>query len=166
MYINENTNQLYSENEIRNMFPNTSFPMPFVPPSEFKYIFPYPKPEHSYRTHYVVSLPPELTVLGHWEERWGIQPRPQEEVDKIIADELKARVPPSVSPRQIRQALTRVGLRTALENAIANADQDTKDWYEFATDFRRDNPVVSAMGTILGVPDSDLDNLWILAGSL
>ena len=75
-------------------------------------------------------------------------------------------VPDSVSPRQIRQALTRLGLRNAVEAAVAAGDQDTKDWYEFATQFERKNPHVLAMGVALGVTSDQLDALWVLAGSL
>lgn len=75
-------------------------------------------------------------------------------------------VPQSVSPRQIRQALTRTGLRASVEAAVAAGDQDTKDWYEFATAFERSNPVVSALGAALNVSDEQLDALWILADSL
>lgn len=80
-------------------------------------------------------------------------------------------VPTSVSPRQIRQALNRVTygagtLRDAVEAAVAAGSQDTKDWWEFATEFRRDNPEVLAMGQGLGVSAAQMDELWILAGSL
>ena len=75
-------------------------------------------------------------------------------------------VPASVSPRQIRQALTRSSLRAPVESAIAASDQDTKDWYAYATEFQRDNPHVAAMGAALGVTSDQLDQLWILAGSL
>ena len=75
-------------------------------------------------------------------------------------------VPTSVSPRQIRQALTRAGLRTSVEAAVAAGDQDTKDWYEFSTAFERNNAQVTAMGALLGVSESALDDLWILAGTL
>lgn len=75
-------------------------------------------------------------------------------------------VPESVTPRQIRQALTRAGLRTSVEAAIATGDQDTKDWYEFATEFRREHAMVAALATGLGVTEQQLDDLWILAGSL
>ena len=71
-----------------------------------------------------------------------------------------------VSPRQIRQALTRVNLREQVEAAVAAGDQDTKDWYEFATVFQRNNPVVLALGAALGVTTEQLDGLWTLAGSL
>lgn len=73
---------------------------------------------------------------------------------------------PSVSPRQIRQALTRVGLRQAVEAAVAAGDQDTKDWWEFSTVFERNNPVVLAMGIALSVSEAQLDSLWLLAGTL
>jgi hypothetical protein len=84
------------------------------------------------------------------------------------ADEMNARsrVPKSVSPRQIRQALTRAGLRTSVEAAVAAGDQDTKDWYEFATQFERSSPIVAALGAALSVTDVQLDALWTLAGTL
>jgi len=75
-------------------------------------------------------------------------------------------VPTSVSPRQIRQALTRVNLRDAVEAAVAQGDQDLKDWWEFSTVFERSNTQVQAMGTALGITDLQLDDLWILASSL
>ena len=71
-----------------------------------------------------------------------------------------------VSPRQIRQALTRAGLRTAVETAVAAGDQDLKDWWEFSTTFERLNPQVTAMGAALGVSDTQLDDLWTLASTL
>ena len=75
-------------------------------------------------------------------------------------------VPASVSPRQIRQALTRAGLRASVEAAVASGDQDTRDWWEFATEFQRAHPMVAAMGPGLGVTPSELDDLWILAATL
>jgi len=77
-------------------------------------------------------------------------------------------VPPvaPISPRQIRQALTRAGLRTAVEAAVAAGDQDLKDWYEFSTAFERLNPQVVAMGEALSVSPASLDDLWTLGESL
>lgn len=48
------------------------------------------------------------------------------------------------SPWQIRKALNHFGIRDQVEAHIANADQDTKDAWEWATEFREDNPFVSA----------------------
>jgi hypothetical protein len=77
-------------------------------------------------------------------------------------------VPPvaPISPRQIRQALTRAGLRNAVEAAVSAGDQDLKDWYEFSTAFERLNPQVIAMGEALSVSPSSLDDLWALGASL
>lgn len=73
---------------------------------------------------------------------------------------------PAVSPRQIRQALSLAGLRSAVESAVAAGDQDLKDWYEFSTAFERLNPQVVAMGEALSVSPASLDDLWALGAQL
>ena len=73
---------------------------------------------------------------------------------------------PPISPRQIRMALSRAGLRTAVESAVAGGDQDLKDWYEFSTAFERNNPQVIAMGEALGQSSEALDALWQLGATL
>ena len=75
-------------------------------------------------------------------------------------------IPQFVSPRQIRQALTRAGLRESVEAAIASGSQDIKDWYEFATEFSRQHEDVALLAAALDVSEEGLDNLWILAASL
>lgn len=84
----------------------------------------------------------------------------------IVDPTLKPGYLAPVSPRQIRQALTRVNLRDLVEAAIAQSDQDTKDWYEFATAFDRTNPKVAELAAALNVTDEQLDQLWTLANSL
>jgi hypothetical protein len=73
---------------------------------------------------------------------------------------------PPISPRQIRQALTRAGLRAAVEAAVSAGDQDLKDWYEFSTAFERLHPQVVVMGSALGQSDTQLDALWAIGLSL
>lgn len=72
----------------------------------------------------------------------------------------------SVSPRQIRQALTAAGLRTQVEAAVAASDQNTKDWWEFATAFERNHPMVSAMAAGLGISEVQIDDLFNQAATL
>lgn len=71
-----------------------------------------------------------------------------------------------VSPRQIRHALNLTGDRAAVEAAVAAGDQALQDWWEYATDFRRDHPEVIAMGIALAKTPADLDALFDLARSL
>jgi hypothetical protein len=164
MYINTTTLQQASESELRAQFPNTSFSIPFVPPEGWMYVFPYPKPQEP--NSYVIPGTPELTVLGHWEERWNVVPFSQEEIDARAEQSRLSAIPYAVSPRQIRQGLTAVGLRASVEAAIAVANQDTKDWYEFATTFERNNPLVLTLATALNVTERQLDDLWTYSGSL
>lgn len=92
------------------------------------------------------------------------------QITEAEAEALRPVPPPPpiapISPRQIRQALTRAGLRASVEAAVAAGDQDLKDWYEFSTAFERNNSQVVAMGVALGVSSSALDDLWALGAQL
>ena len=57
----------------------------------------------------------------------------------------------SCTPWQIRKALNAQGLRSAVEAAVsAGTDQALKDGWEYATEFRSDDPFVISMGAALG----------------
>jgi hypothetical protein len=71
-----------------------------------------------------------------------------------------------LTPRQIRMALTRVGLRASIEGAIAAGTQDMKDWWAYSQVFQRTHPLVLQMGTSLGQTSAQLDALWTLGGTL
>lgn len=92
----------------------------------------------------------------------------EEEIERDAeeAAALIPKVPLSASPRQIRQAMTIKGLRGSVEAVIAQADQDTKDWYQYSTEFLRDHMKVAAVAAVLHVSETQLDDLWILANSL
>ena len=72
----------------------------------------------------------------------------------------------TVTARQIRLALSQAGLRTQVEAAVAAGNQSTKDWYEYANEFERTNPLVIGMAAALGVSDESLDDLFALAATL
>ena len=63
-------------------------------------------------------------------------------------------------------ALTRAGLRTQVEAAVAAGDQDLKDWWEFSTTFERNNPQVEAMAAALQQTPEQVDALWQLGATL
>lgn len=166
MYINSLTAAYpVTESMIRAEYPNTSFSVPFVAPDPYRFVFPAPA-QYDPITQTAVEIAPVLTSKGHYEQAWFVTGKTEE----VIAAEAEAKritaIPLSVSPRQIRQALSRAGLRAAVEAGVAAGDQDTKDWYEFATAFERSNQHVIDMGVALGVTERQLDDLWTLAGSL
>lgn len=84
----------------------------------------------------------------------------------VINIAIPAPAPMSVTPRQIRMALTQAGLRSAVEAAVAAGDQDLKDWWFESNAFERDRPQVLAMAALLGVSDAQLEALWTLADTL
>lgn len=83
-----------------------------------------------------------------------------------VADPYEPPVPASVTRRQFKQGLTRIGLRSAVEAAMAAADQDTKDWWADSLNFERSNPVMNGMAVALDKTPADIDNLFRLAVTL
>lgn len=71
-----------------------------------------------------------------------------------------------LTPRQIRMALTRSGLRETVEAAVKAGSQDLKDWWEFSTVFERNHPQVLAMAQALNVDEALLDEVWNLGAEL
>ena len=61
----------------------------------------------------------------------------------------------SCTPWQIRKKLNKEGIRDAVEVYVASeqATQDEKDAWEFATEFREDNPLLVNAASMLGIPD-------------
>lgn len=75
-------------------------------------------------------------------------------------------VPTEVSPAQFRRALNQLDYRNMVEAAIAQADQDTKDMWEYSLSLHRDNPLLVSMAEQLSITPQQLDEVFILAGSL
>ena len=76
-------------------------------------------------------------------------------------------VPQSITPWQIRKALNQLGLRSAVEAAVAaSTDQDLKDGWAVATEFNRLSPFVIDIGAALGKTDAELDALFTLGAGL
>lgn len=66
------------------------------------------------------------------------------------ADQLQATVA-TCSPWQIRKMLNQLGLRASVEDAVSvSTDQAIKDGWEYASEFRSDDPFVISMGAALG----------------
>jgi len=67
---------------------------------------------------------------------------------------------------QMRRAMTQTALRADVESAIAAADQDTKDMWEYATTFQRTHPIVAALAASMNKTDAEIDALFALALSI
>jgi hypothetical protein len=88
---------------------------------------------------------------------------------KYLAEVINdGRVPSwTVSPRQIRLALNRLGLRTLIENTIANSNnQDLKDYWEYSVYIDRYHPLVDQIAAQLGLTSKQIDDLFELAEKL
>lgn len=160
-YIKTTTGQYpVKEQEIKDMFPNVSFPTPFTA-SGYAGVFVTTPPSFNAITQKVVEVPP-AKIDGVWKQQWSVVDLDAE----TISNNEKALIPASVSPRQIRQALTRFDLRTQVEVAVAAGDQDIKDWWEFALTIERKHPMVVNMAKALGIDDNTIDAIFLAAGTL
>lgn len=75
-------------------------------------------------------------------------------------------VPESVTPRQVRLLLLGQGLLEQVEAMIAEQDKATQITWEFALEFRRDNPLLIALGTSLGLTEQQIDEFFIAASQI
>ena len=71
-----------------------------------------------------------------------------------------------LSAWQVRKVLTQLGLRDSVETAVAVSTQATKDAWNHAEPFHRDDPILNAMGASLGMTASQLDDLFTLGATL
>jgi len=70
-----------SEQDIRNLFPNTSFPTVFQAPAEYANVFISPQPVYDINTQRLIEIAPTLSEKKNWEQTWSIVPRFQEYTD-------------------------------------------------------------------------------------
>jgi hypothetical protein len=86
-------------------------------------------------------------------------------VETYVYPEVPNIVPQTVSPLQMRRALTELGLRTDVENAVETLDQDAKDAWQYATEIHRNNGIIANVATALNKTTEDIDNLFRLAST-
>lgn len=91
---------------------------------------------------------------------FGGDPADQADLIALVESNIKPVEPEplpilSCSPWQIRKKLNKEGLRDAVEAYVSSdqATQDEKDAWEFATEFREDNPLLINAASMLGITD-------------
>lgn len=89
----------------------------------------------------------------------------EEKIEEQIVDENS--VPQTLTPIQFRLQLNKQKLRPKVETMIAESlDFDLKDWWEYSTEYKRDNPILIAFAKELELSDEDVDNFFIAASKL
>lgn len=84
----------------------------------------------------------------------------------MLEDAPPPSVPDSVSPSQARLALLAAGKLAAVKTAVASADDATQIWFEYATVWERNNPILMSLGSALGLSSDDIDNLFKQASAI
>lgn len=84
-------------------------------------------------------------------------------VEQVLTLRTKPLAP--VSPRQIRLALTHIGLRQQVEDYVNAQDITVQDSWHYSTEFERNHPLMLACKDALGKTDEELDALFVLAAS-
>lgn len=111
-----------------------------------------------------------MSTVCYWDSESQSQKErdctPEEEAEIAARKAAPPPVPQSISPRQFRQSLTHSGFRADVDSAIAASDQDTKDWYEFATAFERTHPTVASIAESLGYTSDQIDAVWSYGASI
>lgn len=87
-----------------------------------------------------------------------------EEIAAVLA--APKAVPASVTPRQVRLLLLSQGLLSQVTELIAQQDEATKIAWEYASEFRRDDPLLLSLAISLNLTSQQLDDFFIAAASL
>lgn len=116
-------------------------------------------------------------ILNYLDEKIGELELPDSTTEEIWREKLDAykKTPqadiPDVTPRQFRQALVISGMSIASIEAVINSQPEPLrslamiEW-EYSTAFKRSNTMVNQMAPLLGFTSKQLDDLWLLAGTL
>ena len=73
---------------------------------------------------------------------------------------------PNLSRRQVRLALHNAGKLSAVETAINSAGPVAKITWNEAVEFERNNPLIAAISSAIGMSSSEIDALWLEAAKL
>lgn len=78
----------------------------------------------------------------------------------------KPKVPVFITPRQCRLILSQQGLLASVEEVIAGMDEPTRITWEYALEFRRDDPLLNQLAVSLNLTSEQIDQFFIAAAQL
>lgn len=83
-----------------------------------------------------------------------------------VMDDPGPTVPASITPRQCRLVLMAQGLLPTVEAMIAQQDEATRITWEYALEFRRDDPLLLQLAASLQLTSEQIDQFFIAAAQL
>jgi hypothetical protein len=163
--------KLYTESEIKALYPNTSFPTPFVAQEEFTLVFDTPKPETT-ELQVAYQDGTEIDSKGNRVIKWsirdmfsdyvneeGVAVTKAEQESEYLERKRKELVPKTITPRQARLALLQATLLDEVEAMVAT-DKSMGIWWEYSLEIERNSEHIINAGLALGLTEEQLDNLF------
>ena len=71
-----------------------------------------------------------------------------------------------LSAWQVRKVLTQFNLRAQVEAAILTADLNTKDAWNYANEYQRNDPLLNSMASMLGMTAAQVDSMFTVGVTL
>ena len=87
-------------------------------------------------------------------------------IDENYTGSVPADVPRSVTPRQVRLVLLAQGLLESVETMIAAQDEATQITWKYASEFRRDDPLLNQLAANLNLTQEQIDEFFVIAANL
>jgi len=146
----------YTLDDLRKDNPQTSFPAEMPPERMAEYgVFPVEEvPAPVVRASQSATPGEPVFANGAWRQTW------------VVTDNPPPSVPDTVSARQARLALLQGGILASVEAMIARQDKATRITWEYATEFRRDDPLLTQLAQNLGLSEAEIDQFFTLASTL
>ena len=108
----------------------------------------------------LVLIPPNTTYGYDW--IWNgsvfVEPEPPPPGPPVV--------PASITPRQCRLLLLNKGLLASVTAVIAQQNEDVRITWEYALEFRRDDPLINQLAPVLNFTQEMLDQFFIEAATL
>lgn len=95
-----------------------------------------------------------------------MRPWTPEQIAAYEAEKNKLVVPASITPRQCRLLLLQQNFLGEVEALISQSTEDIKITWEYALEFRRDDPLLNQLATNLNLTQVQIDQFFIAAAQL
>jgi hypothetical protein len=162
--IHKLVNEVWTPANLTQDFPNTSFSANLsIASLPAGYAWMHSAPAPPYGEYEKLEQLPPVMVDGQLTQQWLVTPFTPEEIEAAI---LQKRTGMVCGPWQLRQALRATGNYELIKTAMETADELTKEAWEYASEYKRLDPLVEGLRLALGVSHEDVDAIFVMAGGL